>query len=156
MLKNKYNIDTVFRKTRTLGNILKHTSREPTDKLNQQHTVYKIPCQCPKAYFGESKRKMGMRLKEHQGQCKLADKTNRATKDTYNDTGLPYTTKWTPGIPMRASISIRECTGYQLEEIIRIHPCIQKQRYCSEYVLWKVWHTKRLAPNPRQTGPRSV
>ena len=89
MLKNKYNIDTVFKKTRTLGNILKHTSREPTDKLNQQHTVYKIPCQCPKAYYGESKRKMGTRLKEHQGQCKLADKTNRVKKDTYNDTGLP-------------------------------------------------------------------
>ena len=43
MLKTKYNIDTVFKKTRTLGNILKHTSREPADKLNQQHTVYKSP-----------------------------------------------------------------------------------------------------------------
>ena len=51
--------------------------------------MYKIPCQCPKAYYGESKRKMGTRLKEHQGQCKLADKTNRVKKDTYNDTGLP-------------------------------------------------------------------
>ena len=32
---------------------------------------------------------MGTRLKEHQGQCKRADKTNRVKKDTYNDTGLP-------------------------------------------------------------------
>ena len=70
----------MFKKTRTLGNIFKHTNREPTDKLNQQHTVYKIPCQCPKAYYGESKRNMGTRLKDHQGQCKLADKTNRIKK----------------------------------------------------------------------------
>ena len=89
MLKNKYDIDTVFKKTKTLGNILKHSSRAPTDKFNQQHSVYKVPCQCPKAYFGESKRKMGTRLKEHQSQCKLADKTNKVKKDTYNDTGLP-------------------------------------------------------------------
>ena len=89
MLKNKYDIDTVFKKTKTLGNILKHSNRARTDKLNQQHTVYKIPCQCPKAYFGESKRKMGTRLKEHQNQCKLADKTHKVKKDSYNDTGLP-------------------------------------------------------------------
>ena len=30
-----------------------------------------------------------MRPNKHQGQCKLADKTNRVKKDTYNDTGLP-------------------------------------------------------------------
>ena len=73
----------------TLGNLLKHSSRAPTDKCNQQHIVYKVPCQCHKAYFGESKRKMGTRLKEHQCQCKLADRTNKVKKDTYNDTGLP-------------------------------------------------------------------
>ena len=89
MLKKKYDIDTVFKKTKTLGNLLKHSSRAPTDKCNQQHIVYKVPCQCHKAYFGESKRKMGTRLKEHQSQCKLADRTNKVKKDTYNDTGLP-------------------------------------------------------------------
>ena len=42
--KYKYSIDTVLKKTWTLGKILKHTSKEqPTDKLNQQHTVYKVP-----------------------------------------------------------------------------------------------------------------
>ena len=76
LLKNKCDIDTVFKKTKFLGNILKHSSRAPTDKFNQQHTVYKVP------YFGESKRKMGMGLKEHLSQCKLADKTNKVKKDT--------------------------------------------------------------------------
>ena len=89
MLKNKFNIPTVFKKTKSLGSILKHTSRAPTDKLNQQYSVYKIPCQCQKAYFGESKRKMGTRLKEHQRQCRQADKTNKVKKDPYNDTGIP-------------------------------------------------------------------
>jgi len=32
---------------------------------------------------------MGTRLKEHQNQCKLADKTQKVKKDSYNDTGLP-------------------------------------------------------------------
>ena len=35
MPKNKYDIDTVFKKTKTLGNILKHSSRAPTGKFNQ-------------------------------------------------------------------------------------------------------------------------
>jgi hypothetical protein len=51
--------------------------------------VYKVPCQCLKAYIGESKRKLGTRLKEHQAQCKQTDKTNKVKKDSYNDTGIP-------------------------------------------------------------------
>jgi hypothetical protein len=78
----------VFKKTKILGSLLKHSSRAPTDKCNQQHIVYKAPCQCYKAFFGASKRKMGTRLKEHQSQCKLADRTNKVKKVTYNDTGL--------------------------------------------------------------------
>ena len=42
MVKKKCDIDTVFRKTQTLGNMLKHSSRAPADKFNQQHTVYKV------------------------------------------------------------------------------------------------------------------
>ena len=80
MLKKKNDIDTVFKKTKTLGSVLKHSSRAPTDKCKQQHIVYKVPCQCHKAYFGESKSKMGTKLKEHQSQCKLADRTNKVTK----------------------------------------------------------------------------
>ena len=79
---NIYYIDIVFKKFRAFGNILYHISRAPTDKHNQQHTVYKIPFQCSKPYFRESKRKMGTRQKEYQVQCKLADKTNRGMKYT--------------------------------------------------------------------------
>ena len=32
---------------------------------------------------------MGTRLKEHQRQCRQADKTNKVKKDPYNDTGIP-------------------------------------------------------------------
>jgi hypothetical protein len=89
MLKVRFDIDSVFKKTKTLGMWLRHTSREPTSTFNQQNIVYKVPCQCQKAYFGESKRKMGTRLKEHQAQCRQADKVKRMKKDSYNDTGLP-------------------------------------------------------------------
>jgi hypothetical protein len=89
MLKNKFGIDTVYKKTKTLGSILKHTSRTPVDKFTKQNIVYKVPCQCLKAYIGESKRKLGTRLKEHQAQCKQTDKTNKVKKDSYNDTGIP-------------------------------------------------------------------
>ena len=66
MLKSKYDIDTVFKKIKNLGNILKHSKRAPTDKLDQQHAVYKIPCQCPKAYFGVSNTELPLHQKnEH-------------------------------------------------------------------------------------------
>ena len=32
---------------------------------------------------------MSTRLKEHQHQCRIADKSERVKKDNYNDTGLP-------------------------------------------------------------------
>ena len=79
----------MYKKTKTLGSILKHTNRIPVDKFNQQNIVYKVPCQCLKAYIGESKRKLGTRLKEHQAQCKQTDNTNKVKKDSYNDTGTP-------------------------------------------------------------------
>jgi len=89
MLEEKFNIVSIFKKTATLGDMLKHSGKTPTNKLDTKYTVYKIPCQCPKAYFGESKRRLGTRLKEHSYQCKLADKTKKVKKDMYNDTGLP-------------------------------------------------------------------
>ena len=49
----------MFKKTKCLGNVLKHSNRAPTDKFNQKHKVYKVPCLCSKAYFGESKQKNG-------------------------------------------------------------------------------------------------
>ena len=57
MLKNICDIDTVFKKTKTLGNILKHSNRAPTDKLNQQHAVYKIPANALKLTLGNPKEK---------------------------------------------------------------------------------------------------
>ena len=51
--ENKCNIDTVLKKTQTLGNMLKHSSRALVDKFNQQHTDI----------FGQFKRKMETRIK---------------------------------------------------------------------------------------------
>ena len=44
MLKNRYDIGTVLKKTKTLGSILKNSNRAPTE--NSTNSVYKIPCQC--------------------------------------------------------------------------------------------------------------
>ena len=48
--------------TRSLANALKLTSGNPKEKWERD---------------------------EHQNQCKLADKTHKVKKDSYNDTGLP-------------------------------------------------------------------
>ena len=73
----KHNIQTAMKPALTLRQCLVH----PKDQRPLNDTVdsvYKIPCkQCPKAYVGESSRKLGVRLKEHMSDV------NKASQATY-------------------------------------------------------------------------
>ena len=59
-------------------------SRNPTNKLNQQNAVYKVPLSMSQSIFWTNKTEMGTRLKEHQGQPRQAAKTNKVKKDKHD------------------------------------------------------------------------
>lgn len=88
-LKNKFNIDTIFQKTTTLKDILYHT-RPSIPDLQKPGAVYALPCQqnCPKVYFGETKRTAQTRLEEEKRDIHtLQTKPNHKFKSDYNDIG---------------------------------------------------------------------
>ena len=68
----KRKISVAARLHLTLRNILVH----PKDKVDPREGVYTIPCKnCPKQDIGETKRKLGVRLKEHKEEVeKIAGK----------------------------------------------------------------------------------
>ena len=78
----KYDIETPVRPLNTLRRALVH----PKDKIETNDkcgTVYKIPCHnCDKVYIGESARKLGTRLKEHQADCRKVEAATRRTRGT--------------------------------------------------------------------------
>ena len=43
--------------------------KDPRPIEKQANVVYKIPCTCGKVYIGETKRRLGTRLKEHKDAC---------------------------------------------------------------------------------------
>ena len=69
----KYGVNTVLKPTNTLRQVLV----KPKDKrpmMDSIGTVYNIPCaQCPKAYVGETGRKLGVRIEEHKDSVKKVD-----------------------------------------------------------------------------------
>ena len=68
----KYGINTVMKPTNTLRQALV----KPKDKRPLEDSigvVYNIPChQCPKAYIGETGRKLGVRIREHKEDAEKA------------------------------------------------------------------------------------
>jgi len=60
---NKYNIQTVFKPTKKIGQIL----RNPKDQRLPLSSagVYKIPCSCGKAYIGETRRMVNICVKKY-------------------------------------------------------------------------------------------
>ena len=53
----------------------------------QDGVVYKIPCECGKVYIGETGRPMQERIKEHDGDIRLARTQNSAVSEHANETG---------------------------------------------------------------------
>ena len=81
-----FNIRTVFRSGPTLGNLLtKAKDHLPINK--QSNVVYEVPCTCGKVYIGETKRRLGTRIKEHKDTCvkSLTDKSAIAEHAWTND-----------------------------------------------------------------------
>ena len=70
-----------------LGNLL--LKRRPKkDVWNQSHVVYSVPCEePPDIYIGQTKRKLKVRIREHERSCK-ADLTS-IQPNTTNDNGIP-------------------------------------------------------------------
>ena len=69
----RHKVQTTMKPCQSLRQALVH----PKDKRPLEDTtdaVYRIPCkQCPKAYVGESGRRLGTRLKEHQRDVRKVD-----------------------------------------------------------------------------------
>ena len=71
-----FNIRTVFRSGPTLRSLLTKV-KDPLPVEKQSNVVYEVPCTCGKVYIGETKRRLGTRLKEHKDACAkcLTDKS---------------------------------------------------------------------------------
>ena len=81
-----FNIRTVFRSGPTLRSLLTRAKDHlPIDK--QSNVVYEVPCTCGKVYIGETKRRLGTRIKEHKDACVkcLTDKSAIAEHAWTND-----------------------------------------------------------------------
>ena len=79
---NKHLVATAVKPMQTIRNILVHP-KDKVDKMDKCEIVYKIPCKsCDKVYVGETGRKFGTRLKEHQKDVEANQKGayTRSTK----------------------------------------------------------------------------
>jgi hypothetical protein len=66
---NKFNVRTTFKSSFTLRSTLSYTKPfNPTQ--HSKNSVYSLPCDCGKTYFGESKRPLNIRANEHRQKVK--------------------------------------------------------------------------------------
>ena len=65
-------IRTVFTTISTLRQQLSKV-KDPDPMLSRAGVVYRIPCSCGKQYIGETKRALGVRLKEHQAATRRGE-----------------------------------------------------------------------------------
>ena len=81
-----FNIRTVFRSGPTLRSLLIR-AKDPLPIDKQSNVVYEVPCTCGKVYIGETKRRLGTRIKEHKDACVkcLTDKSAIAEHAWTND-----------------------------------------------------------------------
>ena len=86
-LRKQFNKNSVYKKTTTLGNLL-FKRRPKKDLWNQSHVVYSVPCEVPPdKYIGQTKRKLKVRIREHERSCK-GDLSGIQPNMT-NDNGIP-------------------------------------------------------------------
>jgi hypothetical protein len=84
ILEEKFGLATIYKKTQTLGNLLKKKVRIP-EKIYTRNAVYKIPCgQCEIAYIGQnqeiSESEDGRTQKEMQGKEQRQKIESRETR----------------------------------------------------------------------------
>ena len=63
-----FGIGAVFKSGPTLRGLLTEVE-DPLPTEKQSSVVYEVPCTCGKVYIGETKRRLGTRLKEHKDAC---------------------------------------------------------------------------------------
>ena len=86
-LQKKFSIHSVYKKTPTLGNWL-FKRRPKKDLWNQSHVVYSVPCEVPPdQYIGQTKRKLKVRIREHERTCD--GDLSQLQPNTTNDNGIP-------------------------------------------------------------------
>jgi len=68
---SRYNMETCYSSSPTLGNILTKT-KTPTPAHTTRNVIYSIPCKdCPATYIGQTYRPLIKRIKEHEAQYRL-------------------------------------------------------------------------------------
>ena len=78
---NDHNINFTFYTTTTLGTLLSH-AKDPVPSDQRNNIVYKYDCKdCEAVCFGESKRTLAERTKEHTGAVRAADTRRYETAD---------------------------------------------------------------------------
>ena len=78
---NDHNIDSTFYTTTTLHTLLLHV-KDPVPPEQRNNIVYKYDCKdCEAVYFGESKRTIAERTKEHTRAVRAADTRRYETTD---------------------------------------------------------------------------
>ena len=77
ILQRKFGITTVFKKTTTLGNLIKKKGKQ-IEKKYTKNAVYKVPCgECEKAYLGQTKNTIDTRNGQHRAMCRRKVKLSK-------------------------------------------------------------------------------
>ena len=89
ILQEQFGITTIFKKTTTLGNLIKKKGRQK-EKQFTSNTVYKVPCkECNKSYIGQSKNSIAKRVSQHKAVCRRNVKLSKL-KSSKTDNGIAF------------------------------------------------------------------
>jgi hypothetical protein len=91
ILEKQFNMDVVYTKTTTLGDLIMKKKRTP-EKIYQKNVVYKIPCKepCPVSYIGQTGKSLKTRIKQHTEMCRRKSTAKNLLKPGKRDNGLAY------------------------------------------------------------------
>ena len=91
IMEKQFGATVIFKKTRTLGDLLKKKTKGKEEKY-KQNVVYAVPCsECATHYIGQTKKTIATRVAQHQIMCKKKLKLNlRKLQTDKKDNGLAY------------------------------------------------------------------
>ncbi|KYN28332.1 hypothetical protein ALC57_02245 [Trachymyrmex cornetzi] len=70
---SKYNLTLTYKPTNTLSKFIT-TGKDKLNIMEKSHVVYRIDCcDCESSYVGQTKRKLGTRIKEHKADIKKSN-----------------------------------------------------------------------------------
>lgn len=91
IMEKQFDCTVIFKKTKTLGDLLKKKGKQKEAKY-KQNVVYSIPCkECTIKYIGQTKKSVQTRMAQHQAMCKKKLQLNLSKlKTAKKDNGLAY------------------------------------------------------------------